>query len=266
MVEWFYAYAPPSVVATSVVLLLIAAGLLGIVARRWFHRQSDPDERGAEQLIVSAILGLVALLLGFTFALAIDRFDRRGALVVQEANAIGTTWLRAQLLDEPHRSQLSRLLEGYAENRLRLARAETPEAARPLLARNDLYQRRLWAATVAAVRPIRHLEISSVLVEAMNATIDIDAERRAVRRAHVPPRVLTALLLCMAVAAYAVGYGLLMLRVKWSVLALLVLLTMAYLLILDIDQPTRGGIKEPQRAMEELVATMRAGPPASLGR
>ena len=264
MLNWFYAESPVALVAATVILLLCASGLLGMYVRRKKGGEREDEDKGAEQLIVSAILGLLALLLGFTFALAIDRFYTRRALVVAEANAIGTTWLRAQLLDEPHRSRLSRLLEGYAANRLELAQARNRREALPLLQRTELYQSRLWQATVEAVRPIRHLEISSTLVEAMNSTIDIGAERKAARRAHVPPRVLTVLLLYMAVTAYAVGYALLGMRVRWAALVLLLLLSLAYLLILDIDQPTRGGIREPQWAMEDLIASMRnSSPPAT---
>ena len=257
MLNWFYAESPAALVAATVILLLFGAGGLGMYFRHRRGGERAEEEKGAEQLIVSAILGLLALLLGFTFALAVDRYDTRRGLVVAEANAIGTAWLRAQLLDEPHRTRMSRLLEGYAANRLQLAQAQNRGEGLPLLQRTDLYHRRLWEATVEAVRPIRHLEISSTLVEGMNNVIDIAAERKAARRAHVPPRVLTVLLLYMAVTAYAVGYALLRLQVRWAAIVLLLLLSLSYLLILDIDQPTRGGIREPQAAMEDLVASMR---------
>ena len=265
MINWFYAESPAALVAITVILVLVAAGGLGMYFRRKSGERLE-DEKGAEQLIVSAILGLLALLLGFTFALAIDRFDTRRSLVVAEANAIGTTWLRAQLLDEPHRERLSRLLEGYAANRVRLAQAQRRGDALPLLHRTELYHRRLWEATVAAVRPIRHLEISSTLVESMNQTIDVAAERKAARRAHVPPRVLTVLLFFMAVTAYAVGYAFLGMHVRWAAMVLLGLLSLAYLLILDIDQPTRGGIREPQWAMEDVFASMRSSSPSGAER
>ena len=266
MLDWFYAESPVALVAATVILVLFGAGGLGIYFRRRRGVEREQDETGAEQLIVSAILGLLALLLGFTFALAIDRFDTRRGLVVAEANAIGTAWLRAQLLDEPHRSRLSRLLEGYAANRLELARAQDRGEGLPLLQRNDAYQNRIWQATVEAVRPIRNLEISSTLVEAMNNVIDTGAERKAARRAHVPPRVLTILLVYMGVTAYAVGYALLGGRVRWAAIVLLLLLSLSYLLILDIDQPTRGGIREQQSAMEDLIASMRSGPPPAAVR
>jgi hypothetical protein len=265
MAGWVYDEAPIWLVAAFVILWLLASAGLGMYVRRKRRLERGEGDEGAEQLIMSAVLGLLALLLGFTFILAVDRYDARRALVVEEANAIGTAWLRAQLLDEPHRTRMSLLFQGYAENRLQLAQAQHREERMALLARTDLYHQRLWTATVAAVRPIRHLEISSDIVQSVNTTIDIAAARKAARRARVPPRVLLVLLVYMGVTAYAVGYSLLRFRVRWAGGVLMVLLTLSYLLILDIDNPTRGGLREPQGAMEDLVAAMRTSPPPSFG-
>ncbi|MGZ8351183.1 MAG: bestrophin-like domain [Allosphingosinicella sp.] len=266
MVEWFYGESPTWLVAIVVVLTLVGAAWLGIFLRRMRPGERRDEEKSGEQLIVSAVLGLLALLLGFTFALAIDRFDTRRQLVLEEANDIGTTWLRTQLLDEPHRTRLSRLLEGYTENRIRLATAQSLPQRRLLLAQTNRYHEHLWAATVDAVRPIRHLPVAVAFVESMNATIDIAAARKAARRAHVPPRVLTALLIYMTITAFALGYALLGLRVKWAAVVLLVLLSLSYVLILDIDQPTQGGVRESQEAMEDLLAGMRAAASPALPR
>src|SRR3954468_12248899 len=168
MTTWFYARAPPWLIALVVAALLLCSAGIGQLVRRRLPVERSDEEKVGEQLIVSAMIGLLALLLGFTFALAIDRFDTRRTLVLEEANAIGTTWLRAQILDEPGRTQLSRLLEGYTENRIALA--TEPERGRrmALLARSEQYQHELWRATVAAIRPIRNVEYAPVFVESMN--------------------------------------------------------------------------------------------------
>ena len=263
--EWFYTEAPAWLVAIVVLAVMLLSAMLGRWVRRRRQDERGDEEKDGEQLIMSAVLGLLALLLGFTFALAIDRFDNRRAMVVEEANAIGTTWLRAQLLDEPHRTRISALLESYTENRLRLASTDDVDRRLALLDRSEQYQFELWRATAEALRPIRNTELASSFTDTMNNAIDIAAERKAARRAHVPPRVLSALLLYMAVSAFAIGYAVLGVRVKWASVVLLVLVTLAYLLILDIDHPTRGGVREPQWAMEDLLASMRAYPPASYG-
>ena len=86
--------------------------------------QTTTEVKGQESYVVSAVLGLLALLLAFTFSLATDRFEARRVLVLEESNAIGTAFLRTQLLGEPHRARLSQLLIEYTDNRIVLAKAE----------------------------------------------------------------------------------------------------------------------------------------------
>jgi hypothetical protein len=258
--------APIWAIGLTLFVLLVGMMLLGIIVRRRTDRKADSESDGAQDgYIVSGTLGLLALLLGFTFAMAIDRYDHRRSLVLEEANAIGTTYLRAQLLDEPYRGALSRLLQGYTETRIELANVDEPGARARLRARSDDYQSRLWTTTVAAVRPIRGLEVSSTFVDAMNATIDAGAARVAARRAHVPSQVLAMLAIYMLISAYILGYVMGAAHRRSSTAVLLALTTLAYSLILDIDWPTGGSVRESQAAMEDLVAMMRTHPPAAFG-
>ena len=151
LADRIFLYWPVWLIGLATLVLLIGMMVLGAAARRRRDRRAEEGDeaRTHEGYIVSGALGLLALLLGFTFALAVDRFDSRRGLVLEEANAIGTTYLRAQLLDEPHRSRLSRLLTGYAQNRLDLANAEDYERRAALMAQTNEYQERLWAETVA---------------------------------------------------------------------------------------------------------------------
>src|SRR5262249_42706851 len=154
-----------------------------------------------EGYVVSAVLGLLALLMGFTFALATDRYDARRGRVLEEANAIGTSYLRAQLLQEPHRTRISGLLVAYAENRIALAHAQSRDNPGALLARNDQLLTDLWSATVASFDSIKGLDFSSAFIESMNAVIDLDAARKAARRAHVPSEVYLVLFVYLVVTA-----------------------------------------------------------------
>jgi hypothetical protein len=264
-----FTQAPVPLLGILLLLLLWGAMQVGILIRRRrkgaFVHGEEAEEDTHEGYIVSGALGLLALLLGFTFALAVDRYDGRRALVLEEANAIGTTYLRAQLLDEPYRSQLSETLRAYTGNRLELAEAPPGDRQLGLLAQSDVLQKRLWTQTVAAIRPIRGLEISSTFVDAMNLTIDEGAARVAARRAHVPPRVLVVLLVYMVISALILGYVMSRSPKRTATAVLLGLVTLAYLLILDIDRPTGGGIREPQTPMRDLLATMKESPPASYG-
>lgn len=265
IMEWFLLEAPQLLVALVVFALLIAAMHLGSAAERRARGRSDAPTTGTndEAYIVSGAFGLMALLLGFTFSLAIDRFDHRRALTLEEANAIGTSYLRTQMLEEPSRTQLSSLLRDYAVNRLALARAEDPATLKNLMAATDRAQIQLWRGTINAVRPIENSTISRPLIEAMNATIDAGAARVAARRAHVPPRVLATLLLYMIISSFILGF--LATRPGWkpAPTVLLALFALAYQLIIDIDRPTAGSIREQQAPMEDVLVMMRTNTPAS---
>ena len=140
-------------------------------------------------------MGLLALLVAFTFSIALERFDTRRVNVLNEANAIGTTYLRAQLLDEPHRARVSKLLAAYTDTRVALATAHRGPEQRALLATSDRLLVDLWTATVAAFPSIRAYAFSHSFVDTMNNLIDMDAARKAGRQAHVPSGVFLALFL-----------------------------------------------------------------------
>jgi hypothetical protein len=243
---------------------MLAAGLMGYAARQYNYR-NDPAGRagkrpdGGESYIVSAVLGLLALLLGFTFSLATERFEARRLLVMEETNAIGTAYLRTQLLGEPHRARLSHLLIAYTENKIALAQAK-PHTGRALLAADDRLLTDIWAATAAAFDSIKHLDFSSTFVDSMNRMIDLDATRRAARQTQVPTVVFGALLIYMIVTAGVLGYVLSAPRSRYAAGLLLLLLTMSLLLIIDIDRPTTGNINESQRPMEQLLISLKSQP------
>jgi hypothetical protein len=239
---------------------MCAAAAVGILVHGRQQKKTE-SEGGQEGYIVSAVLGLLALLMGFTFSLAVDRFDARRQLVLEEANAIGTAYLRAQLLSEPHRSRMSTLLVRYTDNRIALAKA-TPGQTKALLAVNDALLTDIWAATSAAFETIKGLDFSSTYLDSVNALIDLDASRKTARLARVPAEVFAVLFVYLVVTAGVLGYVLKGVRGRLAAAFLLALLTLSLLLILDIDRPVLGGIGESQRPMEELRKTLGSQPPS----
>src|SRR5262245_35151408 len=135
---------PISIVGGMLLAGALLAGFIGHAVR--LRTTAGLPSEGQEGYIVSGVLGLLALMLAFTLAMAVDRFETRRQLVLEEANAIGTTYLRSQLLGEPHRTRLSKLLVEYTENRIALATAPRAE----LLATSNQLLTDLWAATAAA--------------------------------------------------------------------------------------------------------------------
>lgn len=245
---------------------MIVAALIGWRLRQRQSRNEvdSPQARkveGQEGYVVSSVMGLLALLIGFTFSMAVDRFDTRRERVLLEANAIGTTYFRAQLLDEPHRARMSRLLVDYTDTRIALADAGPGKRREDLLASSNRQVTGLWAATVAAWPTIKGLDFSSSFLESMNQLTEMDAARQASRHARVPGQVYLLLFVYQFVAAGVLGYVLIGPRGRYTATCLLVLFGLSLVLVIDIDRPARGGIRETQGPMLMLRDSLKARPP-----
>lgn len=220
---------------------------------------------GQEGYITSAVLGLLALLMGFTFALAVDRFETRRELVLTEANAIGTAYLRTQLLPSPHRDRITGILRAYVDHRIAIASAK-PAQARAMITENDRQITDLWAATAAVFPAIKGLDFSSAYIESINAVIDSDEARKASRQAKVPSEVFLVLFIYIIITSGSLGYTVSGRRglVAAGVLQFLILLSL--MMTLDIDRPTDGGIVETQGPMLRLQASIAGTPPSAYDR
>jgi hypothetical protein len=254
--------------------LVLAATVLGATAigiflgRRVSHLSDSLKEPFGT--LQAALLGVVGLILAFGLSLAVTRYENRRDAVVDEANTIGTTYLRAQTLPEPMRSKTLALLVRYTESAVSLTSYipdSDPELA--VAAREEELQRRLWALNgqALAVEPVD--SAPRLYEETLNEMIDAQATRVAGLSNRVPSAVLILEILGAAVAlgllaAYLaiVGRGV----VAVSLAALLV--TMLLFVICDLDRPTRGPIQVPDTALRNVLDTMRlppaaAAPPAS---
>ncbi|MCK9540917.1 MAG: hypothetical protein M0R03_02675 [Novosphingobium sp.] len=266
--QWLEA-TPVIVIGALTFLLMIAAAFSGSLARGRLKKVKSGDSQDGgdsrDAYVVSAVLGLLALLLGFTFSLAIDRFEARRTLVLQEANAIGTSYLYAQLLDEPHRSRMSGILRVYAENRVDLGKASS-KAAGPLLVKNDRLLVELWSATAAAFDGVKATPFAAAVPQVVSEVIDLDTKRKAARHARVPNVVFVMLMIYVIVTAGMLGYVRAVSHRVVAVGFLFVLKVMSLMLILDIDRPDGGGIRESQEPLVTLRDTLRQQPPDSFDR
>ena len=240
---------------------MVAAALLGLFIRRapgLLLPSKSPD--GQEAYVVSAVLGLLALLMGFTFSLALSRYEDRRELVLQEANAIGTAYLRAQLLAEPDRRELSTILVDYSENRLNLAKS-SGDSVKGLLNRNDELLIDLWARTKQASVNSGNTPITSLLISSVNDVIDLDAARKNARAAKVPSAVYAVLMIFIFISAAILGYSLVGFWARLAAIVLFLLLNLSMILIIDIDRPLVGMLREQQGPMEDLLAYFQTAPP-----
>lgn len=239
---------------------LLAAREVGAWMRRRLMRSPD-GEATEHDYIFNGILGLLALLIAFTFGLALDRYDARRELVVDEANAIGTAEMRVRLLEGPDGVRLAMLLRAYADTRLRYGEALAAQKP-PLRAASLALRARIETETLAALQPIRTTPLAAMITPAINDAIDIGVSREATHASRIPAMVLAVLVIYAWVSAGVLGSALDAAgrRNRGMSALLFVLLTMAIIVILDLDRPQEGAIRISQQPLADLVAGFQATP------
>jgi hypothetical protein len=239
---------------TTVVLIFLAVEA-GYRLGRWRQRRAEHERETPVGAIVGAILGLPAFLIAFTFGMAASRFETRRGLVLEEANAVGTTYLRAALVPEPQRAEIRTLLREYVD--IRLEGVEAGMFA-PALARSEELRGRLWAqaVTVAEKRPT---PITGLLIQSLNEVIDLHAKRLTMGiRNRIPSTIWGALYFTVILAMVGVGYyeGLASSTRTLETLLLVVTFSGVLWLLADLDRPQEGLIKVSQQAMIDLRKSM----------
>jgi len=236
-------------------VLILLAVETGFRVGRWRQRRAEHERETPVGAIVAAILGLLAFLLAFTFGMAASRFETRRELVLDEANAIGTAYLRAALVPEPQRTEIRTLLRDYVD--IRLVGVE-PGMVATALARSEELQGRLWAqaVTVAEKNPT---PITSLFIQSLNEVIDLHAKRVTLGlRNRIPMMIWAALYFTAFLAMLGVGYheGLTSKTRSLASLVLVVTFSGVLWLLADLDRPQEGLIKVSQQAMIDLRKSM----------
>jgi hypothetical protein len=207
--------------------------------------------------MVGATLGLLAFMLAFTFGLAGSRFEDRRQIVLSEANAIGTTYLRAAMLPEPMRTEAQNLLRDYVD--VRLEGVQQPGNLEQAIARSEELQNRLWSLAVAAAEKDRS-PITGLFVQSLNEVIDLHATRvMAGVRSRVPAVIWIVLYLLAFLSMVILGYhaGLANSRRSIAVVALILGFSLVLVLIADLDRPGQGMLHVSQQAMIDLRRSMK---------
>jgi hypothetical protein len=251
--------------ALLILAVIGAATLAGHVVGRSLREHSG-TLREPFGVLQGALLGVVGLILAFGLTLAVGRYQDRRAATVAEANAIGTTYLRAQLIEEPARSRSLEVLRRYTSLAVSVAN-EVPNSAgmRRTTAAEGLLQRRLWRLAGQAMAGAPVASAPRLYVESLNSTIDQQSVRLSSLNNRVPGAVLT-----LEVVGAAVALGLLAVHISIlgrglaPMLAAATLMTLLLLITFDLDRPTRGLIKVPSTPLENVRASM-ALPPAANG-
>ena len=244
--------------------LIMPLLLVAMIAARelggWLHPRlsgsgkTDSEEATDKGMLVSAVLGLLALLIAFTFSLSLTRYDERRKIVVEEANDIGTAEMRVRLLASPHDATLSRLLQDYAATRLDYGEATAAEKA-PLAAKSSAQRSSIQTAALAALGPEARTPLATLVTPSINAVLDIGVEREALNAARIPGTILVIVLAYLLLTAIMLGFALTGRRARHrpATIVLFASLTLTLAMILDLDRPQRGTIRVDQTPMKQLV-------------
>ena len=230
-----------------VLLLLIVALEVGFRLGRFVSRRRTPSdgEKSSVNFAAAGMVGLLAFLLGVSLSMASDRYQQRRDSVLAEANAIGTSWLRAQIATGAEGEALQRLLRDYTGVRIAAVRGSPdPAETDRINQRTNALQTEMWrlVRTVAERAPT---PVSAQLIASFNDTFDLALTNRRNFTSHVPPYIIRLLLTVSILAVGAVGYGFGLVGARQFTLAVLLLgiWTLAIVLIIDIDRPQSGEVR-----------------------
>ncbi len=251
------------ILTLAIVVLAAAAAELGFrVARR--RARANPDAAAAGVGPVEGVVfGLFGLLLALTFSFVVTRSEVRRQLIMEEANAIETSFLRSAIAPEARRAALQRLHRRYVASRVAFFEAggDGARAARAL-EEAQVLQGELWSQAVSVALSDPGSELNPLMLEALNDMFDVRGRRTGAWRARLPDAVVVMLLITTVLTASVTGYslGLRGERHPAPSVVFLLLTTVVLYIILDIDRPGRGLLGSRETALAGLAARLGATP------
>jgi len=238
------------------ILLFIEAG-----RRIRFHqsgRSSETHGTGVE-VVEGAVFGLMGLLIAFTFSGAALRFDTRRQLVVEEANCIGTAYLRIDLLPADRQQPVREMFRQYTDARMEMYRLlPDVDAARSAFARSSQIQGAIWKESLQAVRVTSDVRPSMLFIPALNAMFDIATTRYMAAQFHTPIPLLLLLIVLTWFCALLAGFRMAGdLSRKWvHMLVFAALLSLTIYVIIDYEYPRVGLVH--LEAYDQVLLDLRA--------
>ncbi|WP_455710263.1 bestrophin-like domain [Pseudoalteromonas nigrifaciens] len=223
--------------------------------------RTDSEVKTLTGSIQGSILGLLALLLGFTFSMSMQRYDNRSMALIDEANTIGTAILRVELLPQEYKKQANELFKEYVDLRVAIGQLDLTKRAQ----RNDYnnkianLQRQLWSLAIAATNVDPRPVTTGAFVKSLNDVIDSQGKRNALLQMHVPEVVLILLFIVFISSGGIMGYsaGLSGKRMIVPIVLVSLLITLIVFIIIDLDRPKRGLIQVDQTVMIEVSESIK---------
>ena len=253
----FFGTAPQWIIFIATVAIIVLSIYSGIFVSRMRRKDGATADDMPVGTIVGATLGLLGFMLAFTFSITASRFDMKKQLLLEEVNSIGTTFLRAGFLPEPHCSEVRSLLRKYVD--LRIVLAEHPENVNSIIEQSLSIQDEMWkhAETVAS-SDLKNADIVSLFIESLNETIDLQTNRVTVALVYrIPDIIWFAIIGLMVISMYVVGY--LFMKSHKSNFTIIMALSLAFslviLMIITFDR-SDGKVKLNQQPMIELQKSL----------
>jgi len=230
-----------SLTITVVVFILIMLSFYsGIRLRNYAEKKRTIEDKSIGPL-EGSLLGLLALLLSFTFNMSSSRHDKRINIIVEEANDIGTAVLRADLYPDSIRKEFRKDFKKYIEARMDFFDAGSDlDKVTTALEKGALIQKSLWKRATDLGRDKENLHRTAQMIPALNAMFDIVTTRNAATVAKVPQLIIYLLFMLCFVSSFMMGYTV-GVKPDWIVITCFALtIVMTIYLILDLDRPRRG--------------------------
>lgn len=248
----------PDIRVWAFFLLCLVVLWIGILAGIWIREARSAvvdSESKVITVLEGSLLTLFGLLIGFTFSMAVSRYDTRKLLAVQEANAIGTAWLRTAILPEPLRTQEQDLMRQYVQQRILYhTEFQAREDLRHTEEHAEILRGRLWAGASNYASDHRD-PLTSLYLQALNTAIDTAGERIAADENRIPAEAWWMLLFVGFVANGVMGTKIRPKRwVLQSIMPVVLAATLA--MTLDLDSPRFGFIRVTQMDMEKVAQGM----------
>jgi hypothetical protein len=244
--------------------LLVALGLIaGVVAAHelgfWLGsliRSTDEPFDRQVALVRTSTAALVAFLIGFSFSGAASRFIERQDIIVKEANALGTAYLRADVIAEAQRNELKAALREYTADRVRLLSGEKHDQIPPLLAKVGGLHERMWRSAINGIQG--NASLMMVVLPSINEVIDLHSTHLALARRHLPLPIVAVLLATAAISVGLIGFGNGRAGRRFSLLDSVygVVLAVALWMTIDLDYPGIGIMRVSNRSVVETLAAM----------
>jgi cytochrome bd-type quinol oxidase subunit 2 len=258
MIFAYFLLDRPALFALALLVSIYLVQELGLRISHWMAANREDSLHEEMVNARDALRILLSLLLGFTLAMVLPRFDERRQVMVQEANSIGTTYLRAFLLPEPERSRTSTLMKEYADTRLAYAKVPIFSSEFQAAAvRTGQLQRQLWEQALQASKDSPNLNFS-LFTNSLNDTIDMSEKRLSSRENRIPLAVWLMLLLISFMTSFATGYSAKR-RVWLAMIATPLMVAIVMGLSADMDNSRAGFIRTDLRSLERVQKQIESG-------